>query len=78
MSIDFESKTTFGDDDDDDKYIKTKIKTYKDSITTNFYNKIGSKKVPEEKIPHECLSIIILDVYMEITIHKRFKKNVNM
>ena len=40
MSIDFESKTTYGDDDDDDdKYIKTKIKTYKDSITTNFYNK---------------------------------------
>ena len=47
MSTDFESKTTYGDDDDD-KYIKTKIKTYKDSITTNFYNKIGSKKVREE------------------------------
>ena len=58
MSIDFESKTTYGDDDD--KYIKTKVKTYKDSITTSFYNKIGFKKVPEEKIPHECLSIIIL------------------
>ena len=65
MSIDFESKTTCGDDDDDDddddKYIKIKIKTYKDGITTNFYNKIRSKKVPEEKIPHECLSMIILD-----------------
>ena len=59
MSIDFESKTTYGDDDD--KYIKTKIKTYKDSITTNFYNKNGSKKIPEEKVPHKCLSIIILD-----------------
>ena len=58
MSIDFDSKTTYGDDD---KYIKTKIKTYKDSITTNFYNKKGSKKIPEEKIPHKCLSIIILD-----------------
>ena len=58
MSIDFESKTTYGEDDDD-KYIK--IKTYKDSITTNFYNKIGLKKVPEEKIQHKCLSIIILD-----------------
>ena len=46
MSIDFESKTTYGEDDDD-KYIK--IKTYKDSITTNFYNKIGCKKVPKEK-----------------------------
>ena len=67
MSIDFESKTTCDDDDDDDdhddddKYIKIKIKTYKYSITTNVYNKIRSKKVPEEKIPHECLSIIILD-----------------
>ena len=49
MSIDFESETTYGDDDDDDKYIKTKMKTYKDSITTNFYNKIGCKKVPKEK-----------------------------
>ena len=58
MSIDFESKTTYGDDD---KYIETKIKTYKDNITTNFYNKIGSKKVPEEKITHKCLSVIILD-----------------
>ena len=59
MGIDFESKTTYGDDAD--KYIKTKIKTYRDNITTNVYNKIGSKKVPEEKIPHKCLSIIILD-----------------
>ena len=58
VSIDFDSKTTYGDDD---KYIKTKIKTYEDNITTNFYNKKGSKKVPEEKIPHKCLSIIILD-----------------
>ena len=59
MKIDFNTKTSYGDDDD--KYIKTKIKTYKDNITTNFYNKIGSKKVPEEKILHKCLSIIILD-----------------
>ena len=58
MSIDFDSKPTYGDDD---KYIKTKIKTYEDNITTNFYNKKGSKKVPEEKIPHKCLSVIILD-----------------
>ena len=60
MKIDFDTKTTYGDDDDD-KYIKTKIKTYKDSIITNFYNKNRSKKIPEEKVPHKCLSIIILD-----------------
>ena len=58
MKIDFNTKTTYGDDD---KYIKTKIKTYKDSIITNFYNKEESKKIPKEKIPHKCLSVIILD-----------------
>ena len=57
MGIDFESKTTY----DDDKYINTKIKTYKDSITTNIYDKTGFEEVPEEKKPHECLSVIIKD-----------------
>ena len=59
MKVDFNTKTTYGDDDD--KYIKTKIQKYKDSITTNFYNKNGSEKIPEEKVPHKCFSIIILD-----------------
>ena len=57
MGIDFESKATYVDDD---KYINTKIKTYKDSIITNFYDKTGFKEVPEEKVPHKCLSIIML------------------
>ena len=56
MGINFESKATY-----DDKYMNTKIKIYKDRIITNFYNKIGSKKMPEEKVPYKCLSIIILD-----------------
>ena len=59
MKIDLNTKSTYGDDDDD-KYIKPKIKTDKDSITTNFYNTNGLKKVPKEKIPHKCLSVIIL------------------
>ena len=59
MKIDFNNKTSYGDDDD--KYIKTRIKTYKNIITTNFYNINGSKKLPEEKVLHKCLSIIILD-----------------
>ena len=42
--VDFESKATYID-----KYINTKIKTYKDRITTKFYNKIGFKEVPGEK-----------------------------
>ena len=58
MKIDFNTKTNYGNDD---KQIKTRIKAYKDGITTNFFNKKGLEKVPEEKIPHKCLSIIILD-----------------
>ena len=54
MSIDFESKPVYGDDD---KNIKTKIKTHADSIIKNFHN----KKMPKEKAPCKCLSIIMLD-----------------
>ena len=46
MKIDFNINPTYGDDD---KYIKTKIKTYEDNITTNFYNKKGSKKTARRK-----------------------------
>ena len=54
MKINFESKPVYSDDD---KYIKTKIKTYADSIITNFHN----KKMPKEKAPCKCLSIIVID-----------------
>ena len=47
MKIDFNTKTTYGDDDD--KYIKTRIKTYKDSITTHFYSKMGAIKYQKKK-----------------------------
>ena len=57
MSIDLDSKPVYVNDD---KYIKTKIKTYKDSITTNFHN----KKIPKEKVPCKCLSIIVLDSFL--------------
>ena len=53
-----DEETTYGDDD---KYIKIKMKTCKDNINTNCYNKIGCKKVPKEKIPHERLSMKIID-----------------
>ena len=54
MKIDFESEPAYGDDD---KYIKTKIKTYSGSIISNFHN----KKIPQEKAPCKCLSIIMTD-----------------
>ena len=54
MKINFESKPVYGDHD---KYIKTKIKIYAGSIITNFHN----KKMPKEKAPCKCLSIIMID-----------------
>ena len=49
MKIDFESKPVYGDDND--KYIKVKVKIYADSKITNFYN----KKIPNKKAPGKCL-----------------------
>ena len=46
IKIDFNTKTTDGDDD---KYKNTKIKTYKDSITTTFHNKMGLRKYQKKK-----------------------------
>ena len=64
MSIDFNCKTTYGDDDD--KYIKTKIKIYADIIIINFHN----NKIRKEKVPSKCLSIIMLDSVIES--HKKY------
>ena len=55
MRIKFDSKPFYSNNDN--KYIKTKIKTIKDSITINVHN----KKEPNEKIPYKCLSVIVLD-----------------
>ena len=54
MRIDFESKPVYGDDG---KYIIAKIKIYADNMIKNFHN----KKMPKEKAPCKCLSIIMLD-----------------
>ena len=54
MSIDFNSKNTYGVGDD--KYIKTKIKTFANIIITNFHN----KKMSKEKVSCKCLSMIMI------------------
>ena len=54
LKIEFDSKPVYGNDD---KYIKTKIKIYNNSMFTNFQG----KKMPKEKVPCKCLSIIMLD-----------------
>ena len=52
--MEFDSQPVYGDND---KYIKTKIKTYGGSTITNFHN----KKTPKEKAQCKSLSIIMLD-----------------
>ena len=56
IRIDFESKPKYYYDD---KYIKTK--TYANIIITNFHN----KKIPKEKAPCKCLSVIMRDSVIE-------------
>ena len=75
----FDSKLFYGNDDN--KYIKAKIKTIKDSNITNFHN----KKVPEKK-QHKCLSIKLLDsviktdnkyypqIFLEESVYKQQKQ----
>ena len=53
MNIKFDSEPVY---DDYDKYIKTKIKTYKDNMNANFQ----SKKIPKENASYKCLSLIVL------------------
>ena len=73
--INFESKPVYGDDD---KYTNTKIKAYACSMITNFHN----KKIPKEKAPCQCLSIIklysIIKANKKYYPQKRFQKNANM
>ena len=54
LKQEFHSEPVYGDND---KYIKTKIKIYAGSMITNFQG----KKIPKEKGPCKCLSIIMLD-----------------
>ena len=54
LKIEFNSNPVYGDDD---KYIKTKIEPYADSMITNSQG----WKMPKEKTPSKCLSIIMLD-----------------
>ena len=57
--MNFESKPVYGDND---KYIKTKIKTYAGSIITNFHN----KQMPKEKAPCKYSSIIMIDPVIKV------------
>ena len=58
LNIEFDSEPVYVDVD---KYIKTKIKMYGDRVNTNFQD----KKVPKENASHKCISLIMLDLFLE-------------
>ena len=60
MDIKFDSEPLYGDND---KYIKTKIKIYRDKVNTN----CQGKKVPKENSSYKCLSLIMLDSVIKAT-----------
>ena len=61
----FDSEPVYGD-----KYINTKIRPDNNDIRTNFRGEGNSRKVPKEKRPCKCLSLISLD-----SVIKTGKKN---
>ena len=63
MNIEFNRELVYGDNN---KYIKTKVKLYRDKINTNFHK----KGIPNEKISYKCLSLIMLESV--IRIHKKY------
>ena len=54
MNIRFDSEPVYGDND---KYIKTKIKSLEDKINKNFQG----KRIPKENASYKCISLIMLD-----------------
>ena len=62
MNIKSDSEPAYGYND---KYTKTKIKTYRDKVNTDFHG----KKIPKENasykcwilVSYKCLSLIMLD-----------------
>ena len=55
-----------------DKYIKTKIKSYRDKVNTDFQG----KKVPKENVSYKCFSLIVFESVKSIIL-KYFRKNAN-
>ena len=49
MNIEFDSEPVFSDND---KYIKTKIKSYSDKVNTNFQGKKCQKKMHHTSVCH--------------------------
>ena len=59
MNAEFDSEPVYGDNE---KYIKTKIKSYGDKVNTNFQG----KKIPKENASYKFLSLIIPDSVIRV------------
>ena len=59
MNKEFDSESVYGDND---KHIKTKIKSYQDKVNTNFQG----KKTPKENTSYKYLSLIMLDSVVRV------------
>ena len=59
LNVKFESKPIYGEGD---KYIKAKIKSFKDKVNANFQG----KKTPKENSSYKCLSIITLESIIKV------------
>ena len=60
MNKEFDSEPVYRDNN---KYIKTKIKSYEDKVNTNFQG----KKIPKENASYKCLSLIMLDSVIRVS-----------
>ena len=59
MNIEFDNESVSGDND---KYIKTKIKSYRDKVNSNFQG----NKIPNKNASYKCLSLIMLDSIIRV------------
>ena len=59
LGIEFDSEPVYGDTD---SYIKTKVKTYENTLNTNFQG----KEVPKVDASYKCLSLIMLDSVVKV------------
>ena len=70
INIEFDSEPVYGDND---KYIKTKIKIYRDKVNTNFHG----KKIPKEKTAYKYLSLIMLDSVIRVNKKTKMENLIN-
>ena len=61
MNIEFDNEPVYGGND---KYLKAKIKSYGNKVNMNFQG----KKIPKENGSYKCLSLIMLDSVIKVSI----------